>query len=344
MTQENKQVLSDEQAAAVGRELRRHLAAGATIRCPGPVCLDPQPDGAIFTGLVIEYPAEHSAIQPAGAGEPVVPETLYLVHAGGDAYQAEIVPESKLDDAYLLTQWASLEDIDPEQRADALAALHDDDEWTHEECTGHGKRVKFSISFEDGWVEVVRLPQFAHRALAGDAELSMKRSEWRALSPEAQEKLERITGAIHPETRLARARAAEAMRNVVLGSAPAGDELTAAGIAMAAGCKAGPLMRAIKEAGEGDVTMNQRLSKDQALQAIAAITKPAGDATQGDAASPEAFDAGALARVREFVMGRKGIQQKFGGQTHTYVMREDVIDAIDAALASRAGQEDKGGV
>jgi hypothetical protein len=39
----------------------------------------------------------------------------------------------------------------------------------------------------------------------------------------------------------------------------------------------------------------------------------------------------ALQRVRDYVMGRKGIQSKFGGQTYTYVMREDVIDAIDDA-------------
>jgi hypothetical protein len=88
-------------------------------------------------------------------------ETLYLVHAGGDAYQAEIVPESRLDDAYLLTQWGTLVDINPEQRADALAYFNDDDSWAHEEPSGRGARIRFFENFEDGWVEVVRLPTAA---------------------------------------------------------------------------------------------------------------------------------------------------------------------------------------
>lgn len=85
-------------------------------------------------------------------------EPMYLVHAGGDAYQAQVVPESKLDDAYLLTQWFSLEDISPEERADALEHFHDDDAWTHQNVNGTGPRMKFSLSLEDGWIEVIRLP------------------------------------------------------------------------------------------------------------------------------------------------------------------------------------------
>lgn len=87
-----------------------------------------------------------------------VSEPMFLVHAGGDSYQSSIVPESKLDDAYLLTQWGSLDDITDAEMTEALEHFHDDDSWTHEEVTGHGKRVKFSLSLEDGWVEVVRLP------------------------------------------------------------------------------------------------------------------------------------------------------------------------------------------
>jgi hypothetical protein len=48
--------------------------------------------------------------------------------------------------------------------------------------------------------------------------LSMKRDEWRTLSPEAQAKLERITGAEHPDTKRAKAQAAENVRNVPLGA------------------------------------------------------------------------------------------------------------------------------
>lgn len=94
------------------------------------------------------------------------PEALYLVHAGGDAYQAEIVPESKLDKAYLLTQWCTLDPAHMEAHDEALAHFHDDDQWTHEEVTGKGRRLKFSLSLEDGWIEVVRLPDTAQAALA----------------------------------------------------------------------------------------------------------------------------------------------------------------------------------
>lgn len=111
--------------------------------------------------------ASPSAAEQAGRWVPGEP--LYLVHAGGDGYQAEIVPESKLDDAYLLTQFGSLDDIDPEQRAAALAHFHDDDEWTHEEVTGNGPRLKFGLSLEDGWIEVIRLPLAAPSASPAEA-------------------------------------------------------------------------------------------------------------------------------------------------------------------------------
>lgn len=56
-------------------------------------------------------------------------------------------------------------------------------------------------------------------APAGEAPtLSVKRSEWTTLSPEAQAKLEQITGAEHPDTKRARAQAAEDARRIVLGS------------------------------------------------------------------------------------------------------------------------------
>jgi hypothetical protein len=90
--------------------------------------------------------------------QPIAPETMFLVHAGGDGYQASIVPESGLDKAYLLTQWCTLDPADIEAHDEALAHFHDDDAWTHEEPTGKGKRLKFSLALEDGWIEVVRLP------------------------------------------------------------------------------------------------------------------------------------------------------------------------------------------
>lgn len=99
-----------------------------------------------------------AALLTASQATAVTHEPMYLVHAGGDAYQAEIVPESGLDDAYLLTQWGSLGDLTAEERADALHHFHDDDAWTHTEVTGKGERLKFSPALEDGWIEVVRLP------------------------------------------------------------------------------------------------------------------------------------------------------------------------------------------
>lgn len=94
-------------------------------------------------------------------------EPLYLVHAGGDAYQASIVPESQLDKAYLLTQWHALDPADIEWHDEALAHFHDEDAWEHAEVTGKGPRVRFYQNFEDGWVEVVRLPD-AQTAAARD--------------------------------------------------------------------------------------------------------------------------------------------------------------------------------
>jgi hypothetical protein len=88
-------------------------------------------------------------------------ETMFLVCAGGDGYSSEIVPESKLDDAYLRTQWCTLDSRNAEEHRAALEHFHDPDEWTYSDPLHGGKdriAVEFSISFEDGWVRVVRLP------------------------------------------------------------------------------------------------------------------------------------------------------------------------------------------
>lgn len=76
---------------------------------------------------------------------------------GGESMYLVIVPESKLDDAYLLTQWFNLESIDAEVRADTLEHFHEDDNWTHTDVTGSGDRLEFSLSLEDGWIKVLRL-------------------------------------------------------------------------------------------------------------------------------------------------------------------------------------------
>ena len=49
-------MLTDEQAAHIGRELVRHLKAGATIKAEGERCLEPLSDGSVYGGLVIVYP------------------------------------------------------------------------------------------------------------------------------------------------------------------------------------------------------------------------------------------------------------------------------------------------
>lgn len=85
-------------------------------------------------------------------------ETMYLVHSGGDGYRAEIVPESELETAYLAIQFGDPQSITPDERSAALERFQDDDEWVHECDSGAGDRIKFSEIFEDGWVEVIRLP------------------------------------------------------------------------------------------------------------------------------------------------------------------------------------------
>lgn len=88
-------------------------------------------------------------------------EALFLVCAGGDGYSSVIVPESKLDEAYLLTQWCTLDSSDADKHREALEHFHDPDEWTYLDPLRGGKdrvAVEFGINFEDGWVRVVRLP------------------------------------------------------------------------------------------------------------------------------------------------------------------------------------------
>jgi hypothetical protein len=107
--------------------------------------------------------AAPSAPQPASSpvaaeGQKAVhSEPLYLVMAGGDGFQSSIVPESKLDDAYLLTQWFDLNKVSPEDRAETLEHFHEDDNWTHTDVTGNGERLEFSLHLEDGWIRVIRL-------------------------------------------------------------------------------------------------------------------------------------------------------------------------------------------
>lgn len=64
-------------------------------------------------------------------------------------------------------------------------------------------------------------------------------------------------------------------RAVVPSLTVGGDRLTVASIAMAANVEALRLMQAIEQAGEGNVTLNQKLTMDQALQAIAALSPAA---------------------------------------------------------------------
>lgn len=95
-----------------------------------------------------------------GAAPQPLSEPLFLVCAGGDGYSSQIVPESKLDEAYLLTQWCTLDSSDAEDHKAALEHFHDPDEWLYMDPLRGGKdrvAVEFSLSLEDGWVRVVRL-------------------------------------------------------------------------------------------------------------------------------------------------------------------------------------------
>lgn len=96
--------------------------------------------------------ATHPEAAPVAPSEP-----MYLVMAGGDGFMSSIVPASKLDEAYLLTQWCTIDPGDSEEHAEALAHFHADDEWTHTDVTGGGECLEFSLSLEDGWIKVIRL-------------------------------------------------------------------------------------------------------------------------------------------------------------------------------------------
>ncbi len=101
-----------------------------------------------------------------------------------------------------------------------------------------------------------------------------------------------------------RAHAYELMEHSLLAAdraatAPDG-RLTIAAIVMATGAKMLPLMKAVESAGEGSVTASQKLTFDQALQAIASLTAPDRAASPADADGMVTFDGpGAFAVLEE---------------------------------------------
>lgn len=104
------------------------------------------------------------ALATSAPSEPAEP--LFLIVAGGDNISTEIVPQSQLDEAYLLTQWSSLDPSDADQHREALEHFHDPDEWQYMDPLrgGEGRIATiFSLNLEGDWVSVYRLPD-AHPA------------------------------------------------------------------------------------------------------------------------------------------------------------------------------------
>jgi hypothetical protein len=106
----------------------------------------------------------HAALATSAPSEPAEP--LFLIVAGGDNISTEIVPQSRLDEAYLLTQWSSLDPPDADQHREALEHFHDPGEWQYMDPLrgGEGRIATiFSLNLEGDWVSVYRLPD-AHPA------------------------------------------------------------------------------------------------------------------------------------------------------------------------------------
>lgn len=80
-------------------------------------------------------------------------EPWYFVASGGDGFMSQLVPESKLEDAYLACLFGDAEDCPADEREDTLACLRDREEWEIDGSTP----VVFRARFEDGYINVYRL-------------------------------------------------------------------------------------------------------------------------------------------------------------------------------------------
>lgn len=81
-------------------------------------------------------------------------EKVYLLIGGGDGFDAQIVRQSELDDAFVGLHFGQAKDAPEEERKAMLDHLHDDDNWERNHELGN---VRYSVRYEDGYVEVVQL-------------------------------------------------------------------------------------------------------------------------------------------------------------------------------------------
>lgn len=79
---------------------------------------------------------------------------LYLLVSGGDGYEAKIVTAAELDEAYVGLHFSPASSCPDDERKAMLEHLHDEDNWELNHELG---RVRYGQSYEDGYVEVVRL-------------------------------------------------------------------------------------------------------------------------------------------------------------------------------------------
>ena len=106
-------------------------------------------------------PVAPHASGPASFTEPHSPctsqEPMYFVAWGSDGHGSVIVPESKLETAYLETLWGDAADAPSDEREEALALLRDPDNWIMD---GDTKAV-WEERLEDGWCRIYRMSERA---------------------------------------------------------------------------------------------------------------------------------------------------------------------------------------
>lgn len=107
------------------------------------------------------------------------PEAVYLLIGGGDGFDAQIVRESELDDAFVGLHHVPAKDAPAEERKAMLDHLHDPDNWERNHELGN---VRYSQRYEDGYVEVVRLT----------GGIGERMSSWRSIRAIEDERLRQV--------------------------------------------------------------------------------------------------------------------------------------------------------
>jgi hypothetical protein len=91
----------------------------------------------------------------------VMTQPVYLLVAGGDNIRTTLALEDGLERAFLELHFSSIDDKDSDLHEDVLSGLRDDDSWEMAEPPpggAGGVRTRYFCNYEDGYVEVIRLP------------------------------------------------------------------------------------------------------------------------------------------------------------------------------------------